>query len=154
MHAVIITGALASSLALAGPASAREPKQTLMPDNEAARAFHEAVGYSEAVVHGDTIYLSGIVAGPAEGEEGMEPAFTRAFEHLTRTLERLGASWDDVLVFDTFHKGPVAEQVAALVPVKNRYIKAPFPVWTAVGVADLYEPSALVEIKLTLRKPE
>ena len=45
-------------------------------------------------------------------------------------------------------------QLDALVPVKNRYITAPFPAWTAVGVTELYEPTAVTEIKLTLRKPE
>ena len=44
-------------------------------------------------------------------------------------------------------------QLDALVPVKNRYIKAPFPAWTAVGVTELYEPTALVEIRLIVRNP-
>lgn len=154
MHAAtMICAGLALALGAGAAAEAQEPKQTLMPENEEARAFQEAVGYSDAVVHGDTIYLSGVVAVPQEGEEGMEPAFTRAFEQLGRTLERLGAGWDDVIVFDTFHQGPMGPQLDALVPVKNRYIKAPFPAWTAVGVTELYEPEALVEIRLTVRKP-
>ncbi|NCP20145.1 MAG: hypothetical protein GW855_13415 [Erythrobacter sp.] len=150
------TGAIALALFAAGGAQAQDapPKQTLMPENAEARAFQEAVGYSSAVIHGDTIYLSGVVAGPLEGEDSMEPAFTRAFEYLTRTLERLGATWDDVLVFDTFHQGPMGPQLDALVPVKNRYITAPFPAWTAVGVTELYEPTALVEIRLTVRNPQ
>lgn len=134
-------------------ALAQEPKQTLMPENPDARAFQEAVGYSDAVIHGDTIYLSGVVAGPREGEEGLEPAYTRAFEQLGHTLARLGATWDDVLVFDTFHKGSMGGQIDALVTVKNRYIKAPFPAWTAVGVTELYEPTAVTEIRLTVRNP-
>lgn len=149
-----VTGALAM-IAVTG-ASARElqPKETLMPENAESRAFQQAVGYSEAVIHGDTIYLSGVIAGPLEGEESMEPAFTRVFEQLTRTLERLGATWDDVLVFDTFHQGPMGPQLDALVPVKNRYIKAPFPTWTAVGVTELYEPTAYAEIRLIVRNPD
>lgn len=145
---------LATFAATGAGAQEAQPKQVLMPEDADARAFQEAVGYSTAVIHGDTIYLSGVVAGPMEGEEGMEPAFTRAFEYLTRTLERLGATWDDVLVFDTFHQGPMGPQLDALVPVKNRYITAPFPAWTAVGVTELYEPTALVEIRLTVRNPE
>jgi len=37
--------------------------------------------------------------------------------------------------------------------VKNRYIKAPFPAWTALGISSHYEPAGLVDIKLTARKP-
>ena len=149
-------GAIALATIAASGAGAQEaqPKETLMPEDADARVFQEAVGYSTAVIHGDTIYLSGVVAGPMEGEEGMEPAFTRAFEHLTRTLERLGATWDDVLVFDTFHQGPMGPQLDALVPVKNRYITAPFPAWTAVGSYSSVTPTALVEIRLTVRNPE
>ena len=56
-------------------------------------------------------------------------------------------------MFDTFHVGPMAAQLDDLVTVRSRYIKAPFPAWTAVGVTELYEPTAVTEIRLTLRKP-
>lgn len=156
MHHTISRAAFALTLAAAAAAAAAhagEPKQTLMPESAEGRAFQEAYGFSDAVVHGDTIHLSGVVAGPAPGEDSLTPCYERAFARLDGILKRLGATWHDVLVFDTFHKGPVAAQVEALLPVKNRYIKAPFPTWTAVGVSDLYSPGAVTEIKLTLRKP-
>lgn len=134
-------------------AHADTPKETLMPKSAESRAFQEAYGFSDAVIHGDTIHLSGVVAGPAPGEDSLTPGYERAFARLDAIIRRLGATWDDVMVFDTFHKGPVAAQVEALLPVKNRYIKAPFPTWTAVGVSDLYSADAVTEIKLTLRKP-
>lgn len=145
---------LALALALAAStAQAGEPKQTLMPEDPEARAFQEAVGFSDAVIHGDTIHLSGVVAAPAKGETGLTPAYERAFARLDAILKRLGASWDDVIVFDTFHAGgAMAAQLDALVPVKNRYITAPFPAWTAVGVTELYEPTAVTEIKLMVRR--
>ena len=61
---VLIAGALAPS------SYARDPANVLMPENPEARAFQEAVGYATAVIAGDTIYLSGVVAGPADGESG------------------------------------------------------------------------------------
>ena len=153
-HATIRAAAAALALTAAAAAHAGEPKQTLMPESAEGRAFQEMAGFSDAVVHGDTIHLSGVVAGPAPGEDSLTPGYERAFARLDAIIRRLGATWDDVLVFDTFHKGPVAAQVEALLPVKNRYIKAPFPTWTAVGVSDLYSPGAVTEIKLTLRKPQ
>jgi enamine deaminase RidA (YjgF/YER057c/UK114 family) len=155
MHRTRLTRAAALALAAtATGAHAAEPKQTIMPEDAEARAFQEAVGFSDAVVHGDTIYLSGVVAVPEKGETDLTPAYERAFARLDATIKSLGASWDDVIVFDSFHAGTnMAKQLDALVPVKNRYIKAPFPAWTAVGVTELYEPTAVTEIKLTLRKP-
>lgn len=148
----VLALALALTTTAAATAGAEEPKQTLMPEDAETRAFQEAAGFSDAVVHGDTIHLSGVVAGPAPGETSLEPGYTRAFERIDAILKRLGVTWDDVLVFDTFHKGSVSGQIDELLPVKARYIKAPFPTWTAVGVSDLYDPGAVTEIRLLVRK--
>ena len=145
-------GALAA-LFMATSAQAQEAKRTLMPENDAARAFQEAVGYSDAVIHGDTVILSGVVAVPMEGDEGMKPSFVRVFDAIGRTLERAGASWDDVIEIETFHTD-LAGQINAFAEVKNRYIKAPFPAWTAIGISALYEPAGLVEVKVTARLPQ
>jgi enamine deaminase RidA (YjgF/YER057c/UK114 family) len=152
--APLLVAALALTATAAPTAAfgANPPKETLMPEDAEGRAFQEAYGFSDAVVHGDTIHLSGVVAGPAPGETSLEPGYTRAFERIDGILKRLGVTWDDVLVFDTFHKGSVSAQVEALLPVKNRYIKAPFPTWTAVGVSDLYSAGAVTEIRLVVRK--
>ncbi len=150
--------ACACLLAACTPA-AEEPEaeeqaafETVMPENPDALAFQEAVGYSDAVVVGDLVILAGVVAVPEEGDENMQPAFTRAFEHIGATLERAGVGWDDVVELETFHAGPMGPQLDEFVEVKNRYISAPFPAWTAVGVTELYEPTALVEIKVTARR--
>jgi enamine deaminase RidA (YjgF/YER057c/UK114 family) len=153
MHHTHLNRAAALALTLAASAAhAQGPKQTIMPEDPEARAFQEAVGFSDAVVHGDTIYLSGVVAAPLPGETGLIPAYERAFARMDATLKRLGASWDDVLVFDTFHVGKMSAQLDDLVTVRSRYIKAPFPAWTAVGVTELYEPTAVTEIRLTVRR--
>lgn len=138
---------------LAAPTFAREPGTTLMPENPEARAFQEAVGYADAVIAGDTIYLSGVVAGPAKGDAGLEPGFERAFAQIAATLARAGASWDDVVEMTTFHTD-LPGTIDAFVAVKNRHVKAPFPAWTAIGITALYEPSAVVEIKVIALRPK
>ena len=35
--------------------------------------------------------------------------------------------------------------------VKDRFIKDPFPAWTAIGTTELALPGALVEIRVTAR---
>jgi enamine deaminase RidA (YjgF/YER057c/UK114 family) len=131
-------------------ATARDPANVLMPENPEARAFQEAVGYATAVIAGDTIYLSGVVAGPAKGESDLAPGYERAFQHIAATLARAGASWDDVVDITTFHTD-LAAHIDGFAAVKNRHVKAPFPAWTAIGVSRLYEPTAVVEIKVVAR---
>ncbi|WP_447760147.1 RidA family protein [Sphingopyxis panaciterrae] len=136
---------------LAAPGFAREAGAVLMPDNPEARAFQEAVGYADAVIAGDTVYLSGVVAGPASGDAGLEPGFERAFARIAKTLARAGASWDDVVDMTSFHTD-LPGTIDAFVAVKNRHVKLPPPAWTAIGVSRLYEPTAVIEIKVVARK--
>lgn len=150
-----MTGAAMTGMAgvLAAPALAGEPTTVLMPEDPRARAFQEEFGYADAVIAGDTIYLSGVVAGPREGDDGLEPAFERAFQRIGATLARAGASWADVVDLTTFHTD-LRGSIDALAAVKNRHVKAPFPAWTAIGVSTLYAPTAVVEIKVVARRPQ
>ena len=56
---------LATALGLPTPAfaQARQQATVIMSDDEGARRSQEQWGYSDAVVAGDTIYLSGQVVG-------------------------------------------------------------------------------------------
>lgn len=150
-RAFLSAAALALTIFGGGAALAQDAKQTIMPENPEALAFQQAVGYSDAVIAGDLVILSGVVAGPAEGDEGMAPGFVRAFERIGQTLKRAGVGWDDVVEIQTFHTDLPA-QIETFAEVKNRYVKAPFPAWTAIGITALYEPTALVEIKVTAYK--
>lgn len=159
---IVRTAGIAAMLAaglVASPSIAREPANVLMSENPGGRSFQEAVGYADAVIAGDTmiagdtIYLSGVVAGPGTGETDLAAGYERAFAHIAATLARAGASWDDVVDITTFHTD-IGAHIDGFVAVKNKYVKAPFPAWTAIGVSRLYEPTAVVEIKVVARKPK
>lgn len=141
-----------AAMLLAVPAAAREPAKVLMPTDPQALAQQTQFGYAEAVTAGDMIYLSGVVAGPVAGEKTLVPAYERAFAHIDSILKRAGASWDDVVDMTTYHTD-LAGQVADITTVKNRYVKAPFPAWTAIQISKLFEPTGVTEIKVTAHKP-
>ena len=121
-------------------------KQSILSDNPDIAAAQEQFGYADAVTAGDTVYLSGIVAYQEEGE-AMDVGFARMFDRFTGTLKRLGLGWEHVVAIDTFHID-LGGQSATFKEVKSRYIKAPFPAWTAVGVTELARPNALAEMKI------
>lgn len=147
--------ALAAALIAAAPVAARDFGKVVMPLDPKALAQQERYGYAQAIRSGDMIYLSGVVAGPVPGETSLEPAFDRAFQAIEAILGRANATWDDVVDITTFHTD-LAGQAEAFAAVKNRYVKAPFPAWTAIGISKLFEPSAVVEIKVVAeyRHPE
>jgi enamine deaminase RidA (YjgF/YER057c/UK114 family) len=145
---------LAAMLAgVAAPADAGERQRAtvLMSENEGARKFQENWGFSDAVVTGDTIYLSGIVVGLRPGETDLKPAYERVYKRIGEILRRAGASWDDVVDMTSYHSD-VEAQIEAMAAVQKAYVKAPYPAWTAIGVARILG-GGITEIKITAKKP-
>ena len=145
----------AFALALILPAAAqvqtaREAATVVMPTHPEALKFQTENGYADAVVTGDTIYLSGVVAGPAPAAADLPAAYERAFARIAAVLKRAGADWGDVVDMTTFHTD-LPGQVAAFSAVKTKWVKAPFPTWTAIGISRLYEASAVTEIKVVAK---
>jgi len=132
-------------------AGARQEGRAVMPSEPQERQFQQDWGYSSALVSGDTVYLSGVVAGVREGETDLRAAYTRTFDRIGRILSDAGVTWDDVVDITSFHTD-LTTQMPAIVEVKNRYVKPPFPAWTAIQVARLIPNNGITEIKIVARK--
>ncbi|MCJ7421255.1 Rid family hydrolase [Sphingomicrobium astaxanthinifaciens] len=137
------------ALALAHPADAA-PKTLILPDDSQARAFFENYGFVEAVVRGDTVWLSGVVAGEREGVT-MEQSIVATFDYAGTVLERAGFGWGDVVDITTYHVDLPAS-IDSVSAVKFRYIPDGGHAWTAIDVDRLYPDNAIVEIKITAVK--
>jgi enamine deaminase RidA (YjgF/YER057c/UK114 family) len=146
--ALTIAAAGADGQGESAPADgARQRVTVTMSEDEGSRRNQEEWGYADAIAAGDTIYVSGVVAGLRPGERDYEPAYTRAFDEIAARLRRVGASWDDVVEITSFHTDLVS-QMPAIVAVKRRYVRPPYPAWTAVGVTRLIPGSGITEIRV------
>ena len=137
---------------VSGPAmsGARQDAKVLMPSDSAALKIEQDWGFSDAIVTGDTIYLSGVVAGVRDGETDLRLGYTRAFERIGEILKNAGASWDDVVEITSFHTD-LTTQMPAMVAVKKNYVKPPFPAWTAIQVSRLIPTNGITEIKIVAK---
>lgn len=146
---------LAALVAFALPetmfAQARQQGTVILSENAGERAFQERWGYADAVVAGDTVYLSGVVVGQREGES-LEAAYERAYRRIGTILQRAGVGWDDVVDITSYHTD-VTAQMDAIVAVQRRYIRPPFPAWTAIDVDRLIPDRGITEIKIVARRP-
>jgi enamine deaminase RidA (YjgF/YER057c/UK114 family) len=147
---LVVTILFLSTTTLPAFAGARQEAKVFMAPDPASAKFEEEWGYADAIVTGDTVYLSGIVAGMREGETDVKAAYERSFERIGAVLQRAGVSWDDVVDITTFHTD-LTTQMPAIVAVKNKYVKAPFPAWTAIQVARLIPNTGITEIKVVAR---
>lgn len=135
------------------PPFARQPEHVVVPVNAADRAEQEEWGYADAVIDGDRVWLSGVVASlrPNETMADQEAAYDRAFRGLADVLKRSGSNFDGVVEITTFHTDLPA-QIEAFKRVKHRYIRGPYPAWTAIDIDRLVPDRGLVEIKLVARR--
>ena len=143
-------------LVLAAPgiaqAGTRQEAKVLLSEDPGERKFQEDWGYADAVVVGDTIFLSGVVAGLRSGETDLTLAYERAFTKIGNVLKRSGASWDDVVDITSYHTD-LTSQMPAIVAVKKKYMAAPPPAWTAIGVSRLIPNTGITEIKMVAKLP-
>ena len=150
INTVIFAACLfAPSATLAG---SRQDSKVLLSENPQERKFQGDWGYADAIVAGDTVYLSGVVAGTRPGETDLKLAYDRAFQRIGKILERAGVSWDDVVDITSFHTD-LKTQMPAIVAVKNKYIHAPPPAWTAIQVVRLIPDNGITEIKMVAKLP-
>jgi enamine deaminase RidA (YjgF/YER057c/UK114 family) len=146
IHRIFCSAALAFAVA---PAAVAEPgKEVIVPD--AWKSAYEQLHYAPAVRAGDWLILSGVVAGfgPDPVDTDQEAAYVRAFEAIGAILKEGGADWDDVVEFETFHTD-LPGQIVLFGEVKDRYVKEPYPAWTAIDIDRLYPDRGIVEIKVT-----
>lgn len=135
------------------PAAPAPDHKIIYSDNPGVRESQDKIGWADSVTAGDTVYISGVIAGTRPTDKSLEDAYTRAFDTLTKILERAGVTWADVVEVRSFHTDPTA-QIDAMAAVKRRYRAVPDPAWTAVGTSGLLSPSGITEIALIAHKPK
>src|SRR5262249_21397214 len=78
----------------------------ILPDEKAKWAY-DNFRYAAVRRVEDTLYISGVVIGPREGEKRDAAAFKqqvhRGFQRLQAILESAGASFEDVVMINSFH---------------------------------------------------
>lgn len=91
-------------------------------------------------------------SGP-DGSMPSDPSaqFHAAFHKLEAVLAAGGLGFSDVVDMTSYHIN-IREHFAAFEQVQAHYVQAPFPAWTAVGVAELRRAGALVEVKVIARR--
>lgn len=129
-----------------------EKRDVVVPKGQ--EPLYETWHFAPAVKDRDRLYCSGVIGIGADGKVSSDPAtqFARAFELVGQVLEAAGATFEDVVEMTTFHVGLQAH-IGAFMQVKDRFVREPYPAWTAIGITELAVPGGLVEVKVVARLP-
>jgi enamine deaminase RidA (YjgF/YER057c/UK114 family) len=77
--------------------------------------------------------------------------FREAFRILQNNLLHAGLTTRNVVDLTTYHVG-LKKHLSAFMKVRDEFIAAPYPAWTAIGVLDLITDGALVEIRAIAKR--
>src|SRR6267142_2149267 len=122
----------------------------LFPDG--SQELYHLYQFSPAVKVGSTLYLAGIIGMTPDYKATNDAAeeYHAAFRHIAHMLEKAGGSMADIVTGESYHvSNDFAADVELFVKIKGEYIKAPYPAWTAIGVAALGIPGGRCEIRVT-----
>lgn len=153
-------------------------RKTIVPP--ALKGVYEQWHFAPAVVSKGMIYCSGIIGTSVDGEapgsaalngaqattgaadaplsalkavRDPEAQFATAFEALAAILAEAGAGLADIVEITTYHVD-IARHMETFARVRDRYLKEPWPAWTAIGVAELVVPGGLLEIRAIAALPD
>lgn len=116
------------------------------------RPMYDAHHFSPAVIDGDHLRCSGMIGMRPDMSVPEDPRaqFIQAFSNLQGLLAEAGLTFADVVDITSYHVG-LQQHVQTFGEVKDEFVAAPYPAWTAVGVTELAIPGALVEVQIVAR---
>jgi enamine deaminase RidA (YjgF/YER057c/UK114 family) len=130
------------------------PRRTAVVSQPFA-AFYEATRIPAARKIGNRLLLTGHTGDGPDGaySDDVSIQLRQTFRNVEATLHEAGASWADVVTLNSYHVGLQA-QADALLEIAAEFLVEPYPAWTAVGVTELIDPPAVVEISCEAVLPE
>ena len=126
------------------------PNRRIVP--KGSQYAYDNFYFGVAMVDGANLRMSGVIGTGPDGKPDADPAtqFEQAFEAAASVLQEAGLGFADVTDITSYHIGLQAH-LADFIAVKDRYVKEPYPAWTAVGTTELAIPGALVEVQIIAR---
>jgi enamine deaminase RidA (YjgF/YER057c/UK114 family) len=110
-----------------------------------------AVGFSHAVIAGDTVYLAGQTAQAKDGSivgETIVEQFDQAAANLMTALRAAGGEADDLVTLQVFVTAvqEYRDSLPGLGTVWRRHFGRRYPAIGLFGVTELFDPAAKVEL--------
>lgn len=125
---------------------------------------YDREGFAPVRRSGDLLFVSGIIVARRPGDgvdvESFKNEVRRTFRRIQHELAAAGASFDDVVMINSFHvwngpdfAGSKEKQFEAFEQVKEEFMHGPHPAWTAVGSTGLLGNGGIVEVQMIAHAP-
>jgi len=113
------------------------------------QATHDNFHFAPATRHDGIVYCSGQIGVGADGKvpESAEEEFRNAWTMVGAILAEAGLGFENIIEFTSYHVG-LQGHMGEFMQVKDEFVNAPYPSWTAIGITELAVPGARVEIRV------
>jgi enamine deaminase RidA (YjgF/YER057c/UK114 family) len=124
--------------------------ETVVTDS--GQFMYDNFHFSEATKSNGFLLCSGVIGTGAKGKlpEDIKEEFRNAWASIGRLLTECDISYEDIVEYTSYHVGLQAH-MADFMSVRDEFLRAPWPAWTAVGITELALPGAHVEIRVTAK---
>ena len=139
---------LACPLLLLGLASSASAQETREYINGRSASDAQALPFSGGVLVGNTLYLSGVLGGPASATP--EEAARNAMNSIRGTLEAAGMSMDDLVQVQIFAND--LADYAAFNDVYRTYFTREFPARAVLGSGSLLNNARFEVLGIAVRR--
>ena len=104
---------------------------------------------SPGVISNGHLFLTGMTGSRPDGSMPEDPAdqIRSAFNKVESVLQAAGLGFDALVEMTSYHID-IRGHFDLFNEIRAEYVREPFPAWTAVGVAELRRPGAIVEIRV------
>jgi len=109
----------------------------------------QQIKLSPGIVSGNHVFLTGMTGSRADGSMPADAAeqFRTAFDKIGAVLNAAGVTHASIVEMTSYHVG-IDTHFDLFNDIRAEYVSDPFPAWTAVEVAGLRRPGAMVEIRV------
>ena len=116
---------------------------------------YDAYQFAPAVRSGNWLILSGRIRYDSNGRipSAIAEQIACTIDSIGTVLQEVGLNYEHIVSITSYHVGDIKAHFKAFIETKARYIRGVHPAWTAVEVAALVRPEALVEITSMARFP-
>ena len=119
----------------------------LFPSGSEASA--KSLNHSPGILSNGHIFVTGMTGSLPDGTMPDDPVtqFRTAFDKIRGVLQAAGSDTHAIVEMTSYHDS-IQGHFDLFNKVRCSYVSDPFPAWTAVEVAALRRPGALVEVRV------
>ena len=120
---------------------------------ESGKVAYDRFHFSQATESNGFLLCSGVIGTGADRKlpEDVKEEFRNAWQSIGQLLAEAGLGFSDILEYTSYHVG-LQENIVDFMAVRDEFLSAPWPAWTAIGITELAVPGAHVEIRVTAQK--